>query len=79
MKKNTLNVAYSFDDGYAQHAAVSITSLLENNKDIEGAVAMLDVSKERINNCIEEQKAISERVDQHREHIESIFIILGLA
>ena len=35
MKKNTLNVAYSFDDGYAQHAAVSITSLLENNKDIE--------------------------------------------
>lgn len=35
MKQDALNVAYSFDDGYAQHAAVSIVSLLENNKDIE--------------------------------------------
>lgn len=32
MKQQTLNVAYSFDDRYAQHAAVSILSLLENNK-----------------------------------------------
>lgn len=38
MEKETLNVAYSFDDGYAQHAAVSIISLLENNKDIEEIV-----------------------------------------
>ena len=35
MKSNCLNIAYSFDDGYAQHAAVSIVSLLENNKDID--------------------------------------------
>lgn len=38
MKKEILNIAYSFDDGYAQHAAVSILSLLENNKDIEDIV-----------------------------------------
>jgi lipopolysaccharide biosynthesis glycosyltransferase len=29
-----LNILYSFDDGYAQHAGVSLLSLLEHNKDI---------------------------------------------
>lgn len=38
MNQNSLNIAYSFDDGYAQHAAVSIVSLLENNKDIENII-----------------------------------------
>lgn len=33
-----LNIAYSFDDGYAQHAGISILSLLENNQDIEHIV-----------------------------------------
>ena len=35
MKRQILNIAYSFDDGYAQHAAVSMLSLFENNKDID--------------------------------------------
>ena len=30
-----VNIAYSFDDNYAQHAGCSLISLLENNKDIE--------------------------------------------
>lgn len=38
MNKQILNVAYSFDDGYAQHAGISILSLLENNQDIEHIV-----------------------------------------
>jgi lipopolysaccharide biosynthesis glycosyltransferase len=29
-----VNIAYSFDDNYAQHAGCSLISLLENNKDI---------------------------------------------
>lgn len=33
-----LNIAYSFDDGYAQHAGISILSLLENNQDIDHIV-----------------------------------------
>ena len=38
MVEGTLNIAYSFDDGYAQHAGISILSLLENNQDIEHIV-----------------------------------------
>lgn len=34
----TLNIAYSFDDGYAQHAGLSILSLLESNKHIENII-----------------------------------------
>lgn len=49
-----------------------IIAFSENNKDIEGAVAMLDVTRERINNCLEEQKSIEVRVAEHREHIENI-------
>ena len=58
MKQNCLNVAYSFDDGYAQHAGVSILSLLENNKDIDDIViyiithSLSDENITRIENII---------------------------
>jgi lipopolysaccharide biosynthesis glycosyltransferase len=32
---NELNIAYSFDNNYAQHGGVSLISLFENNRDIE--------------------------------------------
>lgn len=51
MKKERLNVVYSFDDGYAQHAAVSITSLLENNKDIEDIAIYIITDALNTTNC----------------------------
>lgn len=57
--KTILNVVYSFDDGYAQHAGVSILSLLENNRDIDEInVYIIDnsiekINKERLNSIIE--------------------------
>lgn len=56
MKK--MNIAYSFDDGYAQHAGISIMSLLENNKDIEDIMfyiitaSLTERNKEFINDLI---------------------------
>lgn len=46
---NELNVLYQFDDKYAPYAGISITSLYENNKDIENLnifCAALDISNE---------------------------------
>lgn len=55
MVKQTLNVAYSFDDGYAQHAGISMLSLLENNQDIEHIVfyIIIDSLNEENRNKIE--------------------------
>lgn len=52
---NVLNVLYQFDENYAPFAAVSITSLLENNKDVKIIIYILEEkitegSKERIIN-----------------------------
>ena len=56
--RNILNVAYSFDDGYAQHGGLSILSLLENNKDIDEINVYViennlsELNKTRINSII---------------------------
>lgn len=57
MIKQKLNVAYSFDDGYAQHAGISILSLLENNQEIERIVFYI------ITNALS---------NENRNHIENI-------
>lgn len=57
MIKQKLNVAYSFDDGYAQHAGISILSLLENNQEIEHIVFYI------ITNALS---------NENRNHIENI-------
>ena len=57
MIKQKLNVAYSFDDGYAQHAGISILSLLENNQEIKRIVFYI------ITNALS---------NENRNHIEKI-------
>lgn len=72
MKKKTLNVAYSFDDGYAQHAAVSIISLLENNRDIEEITIHIitnSLSKEnvsRIEQIVRQYERTIHYIDLHK-------------
>lgn len=51
MNCKSLNVAYSFDDGYAQHAAVSIVSLLENNKEIDNIIIHIITNSLNKENC----------------------------
>lgn len=46
-----------------------IIAFSENNKDIENATAMLDVSLERIENCRREQTALNERIESLRIQI----------
>ena len=59
MKKSHLNIAYSFDDGYAQHAAVSIVSLLENNKDIENITVHIITNALNNENTLRIEEVIS--------------------
>lgn len=65
MRDNTLNVAYSFDDGYAQHAGISILSLLENNQDLDQIVFYI------ITNSLSQKnrKYIEEIVKQYRREL----------
>lgn len=39
--KNTINIAYTFDDNYAQHGGISLLSLLENNIDLPEIVVYI--------------------------------------
>ena len=72
MGKETLNVAYSFDDGYAQHAAVSILSLLENNKDIGEIIiyiitnALCEENVSRIEHIAKQYKRAIRYIDLYR-------------
>ena len=63
-----MNVAYSCIDNYAQHAGVSILSLLENNQDIDDiCVYMFD------NNISQQNKErLKEIVDRYGRRIKFI-------
>ena len=67
-KKNTVNVLYPFDDNYAPYAAISMTSLFENNRDLDGInvfVLGFGLSDENI-------RKLSETGQKYGRHIEFI-------
>lgn len=63
--KSILNCAYSFDNGYAQHAGVSILSLLANNQDIDEInIYVIDNSISNAN-----KKRIATIINKYHRHI----------
>ena len=72
-KKNSEKVDIEFRlDELEDKKTQLIIAFSENNKDIEGASLMLEVCLQRIQNCIDEQKVIIDRIESQKRQIEEI-------